>query len=133
MGRGRSCTITSWTSPTVDNAHALLIGISSYRNLNALGDAVLHDVADVETLLLDPNAGGYDRAHVRLLPESAATLSGIRASLDELKRNLTADSFALLYFSCHGGRIEIGPNAGEYLLPIDADYSTDDAIARTAL
>src|SRR5262249_26045429 len=115
------------------DAHALLIGISNYRNLNPLGDAVLADVADIRAALTDPAIGGYDAARVQLLPESEATRDGIRAALAALAASLTPQSFALLYFSCHGGRIASGPDAGEYLLPIDADYSNDAAIARTAL
>ena len=37
------------------------------------------------------------------------------------------------YISSHGGRVETGPAAGEYLLPVDTDYSSSEAVARTAI
>nr|MBC8446775.1 TIR domain-containing protein [Chloroflexota bacterium] len=37
------------------------------------------------------------------------------------------------YISSHGGRLETGPHAGEYLLPADVDYSTGQSVAQTAI
>lgn len=32
-----------------------------------------------------------------------------------------------------GGRIESGPHVGEYLLPVDTTYDTDETVAETAI
>jgi hypothetical protein len=37
------------------------------------------------------------------------------------------------YVSSHGGRLESGPWAGEYLLPVDTLYTSDQSIAQTAV
>jgi hypothetical protein len=37
------------------------------------------------------------------------------------------------YISSHGGRIESGPHAGEYLLPVDTVYTSDESLAQTAI
>jgi len=42
-------------------------------------------------------------------------------------------SCSSIYFSGHGGRIEVGPHAGQYLLPVDAVYSDGRAIAQTSI
>jgi hypothetical protein len=39
----------------------------------------------------------------------------------------------LLYISSHGGQVEFGPHAGEYLLPVDADCTSGTSLAQTAI
>ncbi len=117
----------------MDNAHALVVGIANYENIPVLPPTVLADAQDVAALLADPQVGGYPAANVRLLRDGEATKAGLLAALADLAQASTPDATVLFYLSSHGGRIEDGPYAGEYLLPVDTDYSTDQAIAQTAI
>ncbi len=117
----------------MDNAHALVVGIANYENIPVLPPTVLADAGDIAALLADPQVGGYPAANVRLLRDGAASKAGLLAALADLAQASTPDSTVLFYLSSHGGRIEDGPYAGEYLLPVDTDYSTDQAIAQTAI
>lgn len=117
----------------MDNAHALVVGIANYENIPVLPPTVLADAGDVAALLADPQVGGYPAANVRLLRDGEATKAGLLAALADLAQAGTPDATVLVYLSSHGGRIEDGPYAGEYLLPVDTDYSTDQAIAETAI
>jgi len=117
--------------PVMDNAHALVVGISKYQRMSPLPDVVLHDAEDIAGLLGDPARGAY--ANVRLLPEQQATRQGLLDELAELRRKMNEDSVLFVYVSSHGGRLELPPHAGEYLLPIDADDSSAELLARTGI
>ena len=118
--------------PVMTNAHALVIGIADYRHINRLPH--VKDAQDMATLLTDPAYCGYPPANVQLLQDEEATQAVIRQGLTDLARRTDADSTAFIYFSGHGGQIESGLHAGEYLLPVDTvyPYPTED-LARTAI
>jgi hypothetical protein len=113
--------------------HALLIGIASYRQIAALPPSVIHDVEAIYAALVDPACGGYDPANVVALLDGAATRDSIAGELAGLAARCGDDATVMIYISAHGGRIVAGQHAGEYLLPSDADPSTPEAIARTAI
>jgi len=115
------------------NAHALVIGIANYRHVNRLPPTVLKDAQDVRDLLADPQHCGYPPEHVRLLLDEGATQAELRQALGDLARRSDPDSTVFFYISSHGGRIEAGPHAGEYLLPVDADYTSAGSVAHTAI
>ncbi len=115
------------------STHALLAGIAAYRHVTPLPPTVLNDARAVYDVLIDPQRGGYARDNVTLLLDGAATAAALRQALADLAQRCDADSTALIYLSCHGARLEQGPLAGEYLLPVDADGSSPQALAATAL
>jgi hypothetical protein len=117
--------------PTLDNAHAVVVGIACYRHLTPLPE--VKDAPDIAALLRDPDRGGYPKDNVQLLQEEQATQANLRAALAKLAGDCDADSTAFLYFSGHGGRIESGPCMGEYLLPVDTLYPGEAELARTAV
>lgn len=119
--------------PGLDTARALVVGIANYQTIPSLPATVLQDAADMQALLADPQHGGYPAANVRLLRDGEATKTALLGALADLAAQATPDSTVLFYLSSHGGRVEAGPYAGEYILPVDADYSTDEAIAKTAI
>jgi len=119
--------------PGMDNAYALVIGIANYQNINGLPPTVLNDAQDVYTLLTDPALCGYAPENVTLLKDQDATQANIRAALADLAARANADSTVAFYVSSHGGRVESGPYAGEYLLPVDTIYTSGEAVARTAI
>ena len=117
----------------MDNAHALVIGIANYQHISGLPATVLNDAQEIYNLLIDPSMCGYLPDNVTLLRDQDATQAAIRQALAGLSARATADSTVFFYISSHGGRVETGPAAGEYLLPVDTDYSSDQAIAQTAI
>ncbi|MFP2930301.1 caspase family protein [Pyxidicoccus sp. 3LG] len=119
--------------PSMDNAHALVVGISKYARMRPLPETVLQDAEDVAALLRDPARGAYPAAQVRLLPEQEATRRGLLDALGELARATNGDSVVLVYLSAHGGRLTSPQHAGEYLLPIDVVPAPAAELARTAI
>ena len=105
--------------PAMDDAHALMIGIANYQQINKLSPTVLKDAQDIRDLLVAPQHCGYPPDNVQLLLDGQATAGRIRAALIILAASTNPESTAFLYISSHGGRVESGTYAGEYLLPVD--------------
>ncbi|GAG07607.1 unnamed protein product, partial [marine sediment metagenome] len=76
---------------------------------------------------------GYPSDNVQLLLDDQATQAAIRQALAKLASRSDQDSTAFFYISSHGGRLDSGPHAGEYLLPVDTVYTSGDSIAETAI
>jgi hypothetical protein len=119
--------------PALENAHALIVGIANYQKINPLPATVLKDAQDIHNLLVSPNYCGYLADNVQLLLDSQATQTNLRQALGTLAQNSNAESSVLLYISSHGGQVEFGPHAGEYLLPVDADCTSGTSLAQTAI
>ena len=115
------------------SVRALVVGIANYQHVNGLPPTVLQDAQDIHDLLVDPQRCGYPPGNVQLLLDGAATQAAIRQSLAGLTARCDLDSTVFCYVSSHGGRIESGPCAGEYLLPVDAAYTSAEAVAQTAI
>ncbi len=118
---------------TLENAHALIIGIADYQHINPLPATVIKDAADISDLLADPNLCAYPPGNVRFLSNEQATRTAMRTALAELVKRTDADSTVFFYISSHGGRIENGDYAGEYLLPVDVENTSDRKLAETAI
>ncbi len=110
---------------TLDNAHALVVGIAHYQNIRQLPETVLQDAADIAAVLKDPAHGAYPPDQVTLLSDTAATRKAIMDALAGLATKSNQDSIVTIYLSCHGGRIDAGPNAGAYILPVDTVYTSE--------
>jgi hypothetical protein len=117
----------------LDNSHALVVGSANYQYINTLPPTVLKDTQDIYNLLIDPRHCGYLAAHVQLLVDGEATQPAIRHALAELARRSHPDATIFFYLSSHGGRVESGPYAGEYLLPVDTLYTSEQSLAETAI
>lgn len=115
------------------SAHALLAGIAAYQHVNPLPATVLNDARDLYDVLVRPDQGGFAPDNVTLLLDGAATGFALRQALARLAQRCDAESSALIYLSCHGARIAHGPLAGEYLLPVDVDGSSPQALAASAI
>jgi Caspase domain/TIR domain len=116
---------------TFDNAHGLVVQISAYEHVPPL--PVVDDAASITRVLTDPDRGSYPTGNVQLLLDADATRSTLLAALDDLARRTNAESTVFIYFSGHGGHVATGPHAGEYLLPVDAVYPSDESLAATAV
>ena len=117
----------------MNNAHALVVGIANYQQINKLPPTVLKDAQDIHDLLVDPQRCGYAPDKVQLLLDGQATQAAMRQALADLAAHGDPDSTVFFYISSHGGRIESGPHAGEYLLPVDTVYTTGQSVAQTAI
>ncbi len=119
--------------PTLPNAHALIVGIANYQHLNRLPATVLADAQAVRDALVDETLCAYPPENVTLLLDGAASQAGLRQALAGLAAKTDADATVFLYVSSHGGRLEAGPHAGEYLLPVDARADSAETLAQSAL
>src|SRR5262245_5738276 len=117
--------------PGIDNTHALVVGIADYANIRKLPR--VRDAEDLAAALVDPALCGYDPENVTALLDSDASRAKIRAGFEVLRERCDADSTVFLYFSGHGGQIREGANRGQYLLPVDVIFPTDEDLARTAI
>lgn len=115
----------------LDDAHALVIGISRYQHMTQLGDT--QDARDVAAALADPACCGYPPAAVRTLIDDAATRAAILDALDALARDTTASSTVFLYYSGHGARAAGDTSDSYYLVPVDATNASRDELERTAI
>jgi hypothetical protein len=109
---------------------ALIVGIANYTKVRQLSETVLDDARDVAALLQSPDRCGYRPANVETLLDERATADGIRAGLARLAREADPGDTVMLFFSGHGGRVEVGPGAGAYLIPFDCD---PDRLRATAI
>ncbi len=117
----------------MENAYAVIVGIASYHNINKLSRAVRKDAKNIRDLLIDPAYCGYQPDNVKLLLDGQATQAAIRQAFTDLIRCCDHDSTVFIYLSSHGGRIVFDPYAGEYLLPVDSDPSSEESLAQTAI
>jgi hypothetical protein len=106
------------------NAHALVVGIADYQHIRPLPPTVVHDAEAIATVLRDPAFGAYPPEQVTLLCNEQASRGAILAALAALAANSGEDAVVTIYLSCHGGRIDTGPHAGAYLLPVDTVYTS---------
>lgn len=119
--------------PTMDNAHALIVGISNYQQIRPLPESVLADAGLIRDVLADPTLCAYPPANVELLLDHHATQAGMRAAFQRLIDRTDADSTVFIYFTGHGGQVGDGPQQGEYLLPVDVEFTSEARLAETAI
>lgn len=117
----------------LENAYGLVIGIANYENARPLPIAVLNDVHDIYTVLTSSEYCAYIPENVELLLDNMASKQGIIQGLIKLAKRSNQDSTIFIYISSHGERIENGPYAGEYLLPVDANPINEQLLAETAI
>lgn len=103
------------------NGYSLIIGIANYPKVRKLPQTVLKDAQDVHSLLVSSTHCGYLTENVRLLSDDQATANGIRDGLHWLGGSAGSGDTVLIFFSGHGGRVESGPQAGNYLIPYDCE------------
>ena len=115
----------------LDDAHALVIGISRYLHIDSL--AVTQDAPDIAAVLSDPACCGYPPAAIRTLIDGDATRAAILAALDELARITHESSTVFIYYSGHGARAADSDGGRCYLIPVDATNGSVDELERTAI
>jgi len=116
---------------SLEDAHALTIGISGYQHINPL--PATEDALDVANVLRDRSLGGYPDANVRSLLDGDATKAAILAELDGLASRTNDRSTVFVYFSGHGGRAAGAGGETCYLMPVDGRDGSRDVLANTAI
>lgn len=116
---------------TLQDGHALAIGISQYRYLNPL--PATHDAPDVASVLGDGALGAYPPANVRMLLDGDATKPAILTELAQLAARTNERSTVFVYFSGHGGRAAGDGGETCYLMPVDGRSGGRDALSATAI
>jgi uncharacterized caspase-like protein len=114
------------------DAYALVVGIDEYRHVRKL--PATSDAADIHAALVDAAGGAYPPTNVTLLVNEQATQSSLRAALADLAERVPADGTLFVFFSGHGARLDGDTaGAGDYLLPVDADPTTPQTLAASAI
>jgi hypothetical protein len=119
--------------PNMNNAYALVVGISEYHNVRSLPKTVLQDAKDIKELLVNPNYCGYLKENVTLLLDQEATKDAVVKAFQNLADESDRDSTIFIYISSHGETCESGSYAGEYLLPVNADITYPHLLAGTSI
>ncbi|HMA36608.1 MAG TPA: caspase family protein [Chloroflexia bacterium] len=117
----------------MDTAHALVVGIAAYQHIPPLPRTILQDALDIHDVLIAPEYCGYPPGQVQVLLDAEATAAGLRAAFARLAHQAQPESTVFIYLSSHGGRIESGAHAGQYLWPVDVDYRSDEAMVASAI
>ena len=115
------------------DAYALVIGIAKYEAVTPLPPSVLRDARAVARVLREPTRCAYPAGNVQLLLGKKATRPGIVDAVGRLAGRLNEKSTVLIYFSGHGGRINSGLLAGDYLLTYDSRIDSAESLQTTGL
>ena len=112
------------------SGYAVLIGISSYRNVRPLPSAVLNDARDVASVLKSTDYCGYKPRNVHLLLDGDATLKRIRTALASVAEISGPDDTVVIFFSGHGARLGDPADPESALLPVECN---GEALGATSL
>ena len=110
-----------------EQGYALIIGINDYPDIGKLSVSVLKDALSIHTAL--KAFGGYAKNHLQTLINEQANDTAIRKGLEWLADSAGPNTTAVVYFSGHGGRIEIDSQVKHYLIPHNCDLSNLDGTA----
>ena len=105
------------------SAHAVVIAVANYAEVNVLPEAVLNDGRDVAGILSAADRCGYPPSHVTTLLDGDATLSAIRGALASVAAVSGPDDSVFLFFSGHGARFGGTGGVTSALLPVDCRYN----------
>lgn len=108
------------TVALADNRVALLIAADDYKTIRPLANPA-NDVRALEAVL--------EKLDFQVFVETNRDLKRTRRALEDFKEDAAGADVALLFFAGHGVAID-GVN---YLLPTDADASSAETLAATAL
>ncbi len=112
------------------NGFALIIGVSNYLLVPKLPKVVSKDAKDIYSILSSPSQCGYQDVNIRLLLDEQATAQNIRDGLLWLSQAAHSEDTCFIYFSGHGGRMNVNDNiVRNYLIPFDCEPSRLDTTA----
>ena len=120
---------------------ALVVGISQFADANIEPLKYTADDARLfAATLQEPEAGAFPSDHIKVLVDSAATTSGIRAGLNWIARQAQPQDLVVIFVATHGSSREHDSVAGaNYLMTedtirgIDSDRDAQDKLFGSAL
>lgn len=119
--------------PAVSHKWALVVGVGQFHNPRLNLRYTRNDAQSVAELLTDPDYGRFRADHVRLIADRDATAVNIRAGLNWLVRNATADDLAVIYIATHGTAREQDAAGASYVVAYDTDVDSLDGLYSTAI
>jgi tetratricopeptide (TPR) repeat protein len=93
------------TTVDIPRSYALVIGISSYKNLPASAQLAFpdRDAEDIYAALISPEGGQFPAENVHKLINERATIANVRHEIEEWLPSVTQDNDrVLIYFAGHG-------------------------------
>lgn len=117
----------------MSSSHALVVGIANYQKIKPLPETVLKDANDIYQLLISPEYCGYQPNNVQLLLDTEATQQNLLQAFAKLAKASNSNSTVFIYISSHGGQLKSSSYSGEYLLPVDTDFTSEALLAETAI
>jgi tetratricopeptide (TPR) repeat protein len=93
------------TTVSIPRSYAVVIGISSYKNLPATAQLAFpnRDAEDIYAALISPEGGQFPAENVHKLINERATVANIRHEIEEWLPSVTKDNDrVLVYFAGHG-------------------------------
>ncbi len=112
-------------------AHALVIGVGSYKNVAAANVPItVADAQAVAQILIDPQLCGYPQEQVCVLYDESATRDGILNALDDLATKTGPNGTILLFYAGHG---EYGTDGLYYLSSYDIEVAKGKIVAGTGV
>jgi tetratricopeptide (TPR) repeat protein len=93
------------TTVDIPRSYALVIGISSYKNLPASAQLAFpdRDAEDIYAALISPEGGQFPAENVHKLINERATIANVRHEIEEWLPSVTQDNDrVVIYFAGHG-------------------------------
>ena len=100
---------------------AVLVGISTYRDPALNLQFADRDATELRELLVTPEGGGFDPAHVKLLINEEATTAAVTRAVRGFLLEAVPEDLVLLFVACHGGPDPRRPAGPLYLYTHDTD------------
>lgn len=104
---------------------ALLVGVGKFQQSGRIKPLLYagKDAIDLGQFLLDPAAGRFDRANVRIRTDEDASLENVKTDMEWIATNATEDDLVVLYFSTHGSKpsSDKSKNQSGYLMMHNTD------------
>lgn len=97
--------------------HAVVIGVGA-----DLPNTVI-DAEGLAKMLRDPERCAYPADHVRILTQEKAARNEVIDALDQLAKEVSADSTVIIYFSGHGYELSTAIGKQYFLMPFGYDMS----------
>lgn len=114
-----------------NQAHALVIGVGSYRHEPRLNIPIsVADAQAVASVLRDPQTCGYPAGQVTLLHDADATTTGILGALDQLAARADASSTVCVFYCGHG---DYGEDGQYYLTAHDTRVSNSRVVTGSGI
>jgi hypothetical protein len=114
---------------------ALIVGIGKFSGKFPQLSYTGKDAQDVAAALSDPKIGRFEKDHVQLLTDGAATLVAIRAALNRIARQADPADLVFVFIASHGtSRLKDAVGGLSYIVTYDTtDPNNQDQLYASSL